>query len=194
MTKNEHIKTIDPIECSVQQFNDIYNKIQPSVYRFGHYLTQNHHEAENLYQETWFRVVKNFNKVEKIKNIKAWVFKIMVNLYRDNLRKKRIRKIFFYPYRGKKIHQMNSLDQYSMNHSGTNMDESDQVDLSLALSGAIDNLPINQRQVFLLKEAEGFKHQEISRILKIPVGTTKSLLYRATRQLQKDLEEYRNKQ
>ena len=93
MTKNEQAKTIDPIECSVQQFNDIYNQIQSSVYRFGYYLTQNHHKTEDLYQETWFRVVKNLDKIEKIKNKKAWIFKIMVNLYRDNLRKKRIRKI-----------------------------------------------------------------------------------------------------
>ena len=69
-------------------------------------------------------------------------------------------------------------------------DESDQVDLGMAITGALRNLPHSQRRIFVLKELEGFKLNEISSMLKIPLGTVKSLMFRAVKRLQKELSHY----
>src|SRR4030042_1638004 len=52
---------------------------------------------------------------------------------------------------------------------------------------AIAGLPEKQRRVFLLSEFEGLRQMEIAGIMGIPVGTVKSLLYRAVKKLQRDL-------
>ena len=67
------------------------------------------------------------------------------------------------------------------------IDDSDRVDMKDAITQALAKLPDRQRRVFILKEIEGFKHTEIGEILGVPVGTTKSLMYRAVKRLQKDL-------
>ena len=69
-------------------------------------------------------------------------------------------------------------------------DESKRVDLNMALGQALALLPGRQRHIFVLKELEGFKLEEISTMLKIPVGTVKSLLFRAVRRLRKELSVY----
>ena len=71
------------------------------------------------------------------------------------------------------------------------MDESDQVDIGLALNKAVADLPLKQRRVFILKEIEGLKHSEIAEILGAPVGTIKSLLHKAIKKLQQELSEFR---
>ena len=70
------------------------------------------------------------------------------------------------------------------------MNESDRLDLGHAIHRAMTELPVRQRRVFILKEVEGFKHAEISKILGIPAGTVKSLLHRAIRQLRRELSAY----
>ena len=56
-----------------------------------------------------------------------------------------------------------------------------------AISNALGKLPEKLRSVFVLKEIEGFKYLEISSILGMPVGTVKSMTYRAIRLLRREL-------
>lgn len=57
-------------------FNDLYNKYRVSVYSLACYLTQNQREAEDLFQETWLRVVQNLHKTSNMRDLKAWIFTI----------------------------------------------------------------------------------------------------------------------
>ncbi len=171
-------------------FDEIYERYYADIYGFAYYLTRNSDETEELFQETWFRVVKYLPRIENIRNKKAWILSITANLHRDMLRKKRIRRVFH-----KKSYFKDSIDEYDTgNIKGTiqpSMDEAERVDLMNEINRAIESLPAKQRRVFILKEIEGFKHAEIGDILKIPVGTVKSLHYRAIRHLQDKLSIYR---
>ena len=86
---------------------------------------------------------------------------------------------------------MNDINQKSEPTVVPNVDDtSGSVEIDIALKAAIKTLPLKQRQVFILKEVEGFKHTEISEILKLPVGTIKSQLHRTMKHLQKELAEF----
>jgi RNA polymerase sigma-70 factor (ECF subfamily) len=52
-------------------------------------------------------------------------------------------------------------------------------------------LPGKERRVFVLKDIEGFKHDEIARVLGIPEATVRTLLHRAVKRLRKDMAEFR---
>jgi RNA polymerase sigma-70 factor (ECF subfamily) len=57
------------------------------------------------------------------------------------------------------------------------------MDLSMDLQAAIERLPHGARQVFVLHDVEGYRHEEIGNLLGVSPGTSKSQLHRARQQL-----------
>lgn len=169
------------------QFDELYDEYKNSVHGLACYLTRNKSEAEDLFQDTWLRVAENLHKISNTKDFKAWVFTVAINLYRDELRKKKTRRLFFL----QKIKALGNKDMISNDTlwSGESnmMSESNRKDTSRAISQALAKLPDRQRLVFVLKEIKGFRHREIGEILGIPVNTVKTLLFRAIKRLQREL-------
>ena len=62
-----------------------------------------------------------------------------------------------------------------------------QSDLSLDFETAIEKLPEGARQIFVLHDVEGFKHEEIARMLGVTSGTSKAQLHRARMMLRRTL-------
>jgi len=179
------------IQNDLRAFDELFKKYQESVYRFAYYLTRNQIEADDLFQETWLRTVKYLPTSSNIRDFKAWILTITTNLHRDELRKKQIRKIFS-PFRSEQSNRENDHLEKLDVETGRNLnDESNRVDISLALDEAIAALPVKQRRVFLLKEIEGLKHAEIGEMLHAPIGTIKSLFHKAIKKLQQELSEFR---
>lgn len=172
------------------EYDKIYGKYKDDIWRLVYYLTGDMDEARELYQETWLRVVRNFCKIPEITNMKSWIFSISANAHRDILRKKKVRRFYFKTGlteygNGKE----NADDNERVNVNS--VDEQDAMNLSLEIADAVKKLPDKQKRVFVLKEIEGFKSREIVEILNIPIGTVKSLLYRAIRNLRENLSVYR---
>jgi RNA polymerase sigma-70 factor (ECF subfamily) len=174
-------------------FDDVFQEFQSHVFRFACHLTQSQSEAEELFQETWLRAVQGFPKEFDKKRFKSWLFTVAANIHRDNLRKGRIRRMFFLE-RTKASLQDRGFQSYMLGGRSSSLArESEDADLGRALGKAVDNLPERQRRVFVLKEIEGFKYAEISEIFGLPVGTVKSLLHRALKRLQQELSDYNPK-
>lgn len=176
---------------SPSDFDALYDEYKTAVFRFAYYLTQDRREAEDLFQETWLRVIRNFPKTGKGRTMKAWIMTIVVNLHRDSLRKKRIRRLFLLQKFMALFRGQSSTEVRSGIETFNTAEATDQADLSLTISQALARLPERQRLVFSLKEIEGFKQTEISEMLKMPIGTVKSLMYRAVRQLRQELLPYK---
>lgn len=174
-------------------FDDLYKTYKAVVFGFAYYLTQNRGEAEDLFQEAWFRIVKKMpDEIDK-KSIRAWIFTIVSNLHKDMLRKKRIRRLFF-PRKIKTIPKDNTLfpDMPEMSLYD-HANETAYADMGRDIMRAIAGLPDRQRRVFVLKEVTGFQQTEISEILGVPLGTVKSLMHRAVKRLQGELSAYNPK-
>jgi len=179
------------IHKDLNAFDELFKKYQNSVYHFACYLTQNRIEADDLFQEAWLRAVRYLPTSSSIRDFRAWILTIVVNLHRDELRRKRIRKIFS-PLRSDQFNQDDDhLEKLEIESTNNGINESDQIDISMALDNAVAGLPLKQRRVFILKEIEGLKHAEIADILGSPIGTIKSLLHKAIKKLQQELSEFR---
>ncbi len=181
-------------DCDVQEeFDDLYANYRAAVFGFACYLTKNRGEAEDLFQETWLRVVHHLPKKVEKQSAKAWIFTITANLHRDTLRKKRIRRVFFLQ---KASHHAQDEDASSFLF-GSRIpdveDEAGRMDMRRDIAQAMDRLPAQQRGIFALREIEGLKYAEISEIYGIPVGTVKSLMFRAVRKLRRELSAYNPK-
>jgi RNA polymerase sigma-70 factor (ECF subfamily) len=173
-------------------FDDLYTKYQNDVFSFACYLTKNRGEAEDLFQEAWLRIIKNLPEKVNMQRIKSWIFTVVINLYRDELRKKRIRRLFLFQKAG--AHETGEafpfLEDESLSDSSN---EANQMEMGKDINQALALLPDQQRRVFVLKEIAGFRQAEISDILGIPVGTVKSLMYRAVKRLRQELSKYKSK-
>jgi RNA polymerase sigma-70 factor (ECF subfamily) len=165
------------------EFDELYNQYKTMVFSFSYHLTRNRGEAEDLYQETWLRIVNKFPGGIKKQTIKAWIFTIVSNLHKDSLRKKRVRRLFF-------LQESRSLPNGDLETTGR-PDEAERAEIGKDINRAIAVLPESQKRVFILKEMAGLKQAEISKTLAIPKGTVKSLMHRAVKSLQKELSAYR---
>ena len=161
-----------------QLFDNIYAQYKSAVYSYVCYLTKNSDEAEDLFQETWLRVVQKWKQIPQIREFKSWILSILINLHRDQLRKKKIRKLLFLS------------NSYDSNVDQPQLDQFETQDFNIAFGRAVSRLPSKQKRIFLLKIVEGFKHREISELLGIPKGTVKSILHKAVKQIQKELSGY----
>jgi RNA polymerase sigma-70 factor (ECF subfamily) len=143
------------------------------------------HEAEDLFQQTWLRVVEKIRSFDASRNFDAWLFTLARNLAIDHLR--RIRP--------------QSLDEPLANswHSETVADRipcKDHTPLDHALAGerrteiseAMAGLPMMYREVLTLRFEEEMKIEEIAQVTAVPVSTVKSRLRRSLEQLRYALE------
>ena len=181
------VTSSNAVLASQSEFDLLYDTYKSAVFSYACYLTRNEKEAEDLFQETWLRIVQNPPRSRDVSELKSWVFTITTNLYRDLLRKKKVRRTFL-------------LEKSSTSNLGPGFfaadtrqgkiqtsRETDRVDAGNAIALALAQLPEKLHRVFVLKEIEGFKYMEISRILNLPVGTVKSMMHRAVRRLQQEL-------
>ncbi len=174
-------------------FDNLYKKYQNAVFGFAYYLTQNRGDAEDLFQESWLRIAKKLPDEVNMQSIKAWIFTVVANLHRDELRKKRIRRLFFLQ-KAMSLEKENTMFSFLPDQPvSINPEEFNQTDMGRDISQAMARLPDRQRRVFVLKEIAEFKQAEISDILGIPLGTVKSLMHRAVTRLRRELSKYNEK-
>jgi RNA polymerase sigma-70 factor (ECF subfamily) len=175
-----------PTKMTPQQFDEIYDRYRADVFRFLFCLTRDRAEAEDLFQEVWLRIVRHGPPRPDKEDLKPWLLTIVLNLHRDMLRKKRVRRLFMVRRHGLEKTQSAQSEQQSL-LSADPARLSEQAALRRDIDQALAMLPDKQRRVFLLSEVEGLRQTEVASILEVPLGTVKSLLYRAVKRLQREL-------
>jgi RNA polymerase sigma-70 factor (ECF subfamily) len=173
-------------------FDELYEMYTPHVYRFARALARDAGDAEDLFQETWLRAYRAASTGTELRGneARAWLFAIAANVHKDLLRKKRVRRIFL--GERKKAAEAGRADA-DLGWDGPELSGEDgaaRSDIRLCLRRAIGRLPGKERRVFVLKDIEGFKHEEIARVLGVPEATVRTLLHRAVKRLRKDMAEF----
>lgn len=162
------LKVMSPYE-----FNNRFFELSPILNAFAYNLTQNTDDAKDLYQETAFRAMANKEKFEVGTNLKAWAFTIMKNIFINNYRKKM-----------KSNTIMDSTDNLYYLNSGSRQEENggDTNILIKELKELIEKLDETIKAPFLM-HYQGYKYQEIADYFKLPLGTIKSRIFFARREL-----------
>jgi RNA polymerase sigma-70 factor (ECF subfamily) len=149
------------------------------IYRFiGDFV-----EAEDIVQETFYRVFKNKHYYKEVAKFSTWIYTIAGNLAKTELRRRKRRKVF-------SIHKETPLEQ-ELELPDLKADPEKEVNSIVTekiIQKAISSLPKKFRQVIVLRDIQGFSYEEISSIIKVPLGTVKSRVNRARLKLQEDLD------
>jgi RNA polymerase sigma-70 factor (ECF subfamily) len=155
------------------EFNSKLSGLTTLLHSFAYNLTKNSEDAKDLYQETTYRALSNRDKFQTGTNFKAWIFTIMKNIFINNYRKK--------------VKSNTILDttdnQYFLNsgaHATGNAAEGDIMQKELNVM--VENMDDSIRIPFLM-HFEGYKYQEIADELDLPLGTVKSRIFFARKEL-----------
>ena len=165
---------------SILEFNHSVINLSTNLKPYALNLTQNIEDAKDLMQETSYRALMNKEKFREGTNLKAWLFTIMRNIFINNYRRKSKRKTI--------LDQTDN--QYYIN-SGTNVinNKAETHFVVEDIQNAITNLSDDYRIPFMM-HYNGFKYQEIADDLQLPLGTVKSRIFFARKELKVKLWNY----
>jgi RNA polymerase sigma-70 factor, ECF subfamily len=147
------------------------------LYSYALVLTRNHAEAVDLVQETYARAIPAMGTLRADSSNKGWLFTILRNVWLNQLRKW---------CNGPQMIEMEGDDGVPNSIVEPSKDSHDLYVSKLEAEQvrvAIQELPVDFREVILLREYEGLSYQEIASVLDCPVGTVMSRLGRARSKL-----------
>ncbi|MEP6993421.1 MAG: RNA polymerase sigma factor [Acidobacteriota bacterium] len=127
-------------------------------------------DAEDAVQETFLKVYRGLSRFRGGSSLSTWVYRILVNSCYDLMRRNRRRA-------------EGPLPAKIALASGSQTDHP----MRLAIETALRRLDPRERAAFLLCEVEGFSHREAGEILDVSENASRTLLFRARRQMQQDL-------
>ena len=161
------------------------NDYGKATYNYAYRLTQNEADARDLTQEAFIRVYRAWRSFKPGTSFRSWIYRIVTNLHRDELRRRKGR------YQ-EEIPEDHELQEYGGGRplAIEPIEEYVESQLSEPVSKALADLATEQRQIVLLADVEGYSYQEIAEIVGCTVGTVRSRLHRARGQLRGLLNRY----
>jgi RNA polymerase sigma-70 factor (ECF subfamily) len=161
------------------------NEYGKATYNYAYRLTQNEADARDLTQEAFIRVYRAWRSFKPGTSFLSWIYRIVTNLHRDELRRLKGR------YQ-EEIPEDHELQEYGGGRplAVEPIEEYVESQLSEPVSKALADLTTEQRQIVLLADVEGYSYQEIAEIVGCTVGTVRSRLHRARGQLRGLLDRY----
>jgi RNA polymerase sigma-70 factor (ECF subfamily) len=154
-------------------------------------MTQDKNEAEDLVQETCLRAYKFFHLFESGTNCKAWLLKIMTNLFINRYNKKKSEP--------DTVSYDERIEYYLHSRvSGVDYVENPQFEVEWIFQNLLNDdvkrllseLPENFRTSIILCDIQGFSYADVAEATNVNIGTVKSRLFRARRRLQRGLWEW----
>ncbi len=161
-------------------FTELYRAHLRDVYSYSYYRVGNHHDAEDLTEQTFLQAYRHFDRAQRESNgrpLRPWLIRIAHNLaanyYRDRSRRPQT--------------QLEDAAVVSAPHTTADLAEGRQ-ELRDVLDG-VSNLPEDRREALIMRFALGMDNREIARAIDRSEGATKVLIHRAIRQLEQGLKE-----
>ena len=145
--------------------DEIVEKYKRQLFAFILRMIGNHETAEDIFQETWMRVVRSVKHFRGDSRFSTWLFQIAGNLCRDSLRKSK-KGILVPLEEADSVTCEPGVDPFRIM-------EAEQV------RRAVNELPIKMREVIVLRYFHDMTDSEISQVIGCPLGTVKTRFHRA---------------
>lgn len=154
------------------KLGDLVRRYETPLFRFLRRRVGNDAHAEDLFQETWMSVIKGHGSFREGHAFRPWLYAIALNASRRHARPA----------------PAPLPDESAPLSSDTPTRTLARRETAAAVRRLIDALPEAQRDVFLLSEYDGLSYAEIGQLLGRPLGTVKSQMHYAVRQVRAGLE------
>ncbi len=137
---------------------------QTDIFKFCYMMCHSYVMAQDLSQETFFKLLKNLNKLEKIENLRSWLYKCAKNLYLDHLKSSFHRK------------RMEVADEYYIEKNLDNLtDEEFMSNMALIFA----QLKVEERLILLLIDLEKYTYKEAAEFMGVSEDNIRNRIHRA---------------
>ena len=161
---------------SVEAYNLLVSRWEKRVFNYVLRLARNREDALDLTQDVFLKAYQNLRKLDDPERFAPWLYRIAHNEAYSLFRNRR-------PESDAEEIQPEATEN-EINVAGSSVFP---IELSLAVTAALDRLSPDQREAVVLKIYQGFKFEEMAEILSCPVSTIKSRLYTALELLKAEL-------
>lgn len=158
-----------------REFSELYRAHLRDVYSYSYYRVGNHHDAEDLTEQTFLQAYRHFERAQAESDgrpLRPWLIRIAhnlaANLYRDRSRRPQT--------------SIDEPDLLRTAHTTEDLVEG-RDELARILEG-VKELPDDRREALIMRFALGMDNREIARAMGKSDGATKVLLHRAIKQLE----------
>lgn len=166
----------------LEAFNCLVERYHTRIYNFAFSLARNHDDAMDVAQEAFIRAWSNMRSFRGDSSFITWLTRITRNLFLDIQKKRK---------HDPRISLDELMDNSDPSSPGRDVQDPSPGPEELALTNErvqavrqeVLNLATEHREILTLYDLQGFSYEEISQILKLPMGTVKSRLNRARRAL-----------
>jgi RNA polymerase sigma-70 factor (ECF subfamily) len=159
---------------NVSAFDEIVRRYQKKVYLLARRILTNHDDADDVAQEVFIKLFNSLHEFKGESSLFTWIYRITVNECNSVLRKKKIKEAV-------------PIDEL-VNFLGLNQTPEHELfkkEERNLIERAIEKLPAKQRTVFVMRFFEDLDYEEISKILKKPIGTLKANYFHAVKKIQR---------
>jgi RNA polymerase sigma-70 factor, ECF subfamily len=160
-----------------EEFDTRLAECGPLAFRVANGVLRNAADAEDVAQEALLRAYRKFRELRDPARFKSWIVRIAFRLALDRWRARKRRETretaWSQPISGalmRSVHEVAEANEFQAR-----------------LARALDELPEKLRRVVILSAMQGYTLEEVSALLEIPVGTVKSRLFFARKQLAEKL-------
>jgi RNA polymerase sigma-70 factor (ECF subfamily) len=188
MSGNDNKEPGERIDTKRREFQEEALPHMDALYRTALRMTKNENDAQDLVQEAMVKAYRHWDKFETGSNCRAWLFKIMTNIFINEYRSKSRAPVSV---------NVDDIDDNYLYGQLANLGPEENPERELFakifdddVKKAIEELPEDFRMVVVLSFLEGFSYQEIADITDLQLGTVKSRLHRGRKLLQKQLFDY----
>lgn len=161
-----------------QAFHALYGRYRLQVYSYlGNMLPGDSHLVDDLFQQTWIRVLDNLDRYEHRQRFLAWLFRIAHNLAVDHIRRR-------------SRHETVELDERLPDEeAGEAWENMDRDTLLRAVAAATATLAPEQREVLALRQ-QGMPFREIAELQNTNINTVLGRMHYAVKRLRRILGDY----
>ncbi len=157
------------------EFTELYRTHLRDVYSYAYYRCGNHHDAEDLTEQTFLQAYRHFERAQRESEgrpLRPWLIRIAHNLAANY-------------YRDRSRRPVTQLDDAAVLSAprGTEQVVEDREEVKEVLQG-VSKLPEDRREALIMRFALGMDNREIARALGRSDGATKVLIHRAIKQLE----------
>ncbi len=168
-----------------EAFAQLVNLYKKRIYQMIYNKIPNKVDVEDLTQEVFFRVYRSLKKFDQKRKFSTWIYTITNNLCIDYLRKRRLQAVSLdaplFPSQKKEMYLEIPDEEFAPEQVFQKNKE------QVEVLKAIENLQEPYGLVLKLRHFKGYSYEEIGEILDLPLGTIKSRIYRARKELKKIL-------
>lgn len=173
-------------------FRELIGRYERPVFSLIYRLVRDRERAEDLAQDTFIKVLNHLERYDPSYKLSSWIFKIAHNTALDHLRKKQpeMLSIDGSPH-ARTAAEIEATTLTPASHDENPEEYTSSKELGVEIERALGGLRPEYRTAIVLCHVEGRAYDEIARIMDVPLGTVKTFIHRARKELMRELEHLR---